>query len=236
MKAKVGMVTIGQSPRRDVVPEMKAILGPGVEVLEAGALDGLSLQEVRGMAPGPGDYILVTLMRDGTPVKVSKRAILPRIQECIKRLIGEGAELIALLCTGEFPRFESEKLILKPDSLLNRVVQGILPEGKLGVLVPSPDQIDQMRRKWEELGLEVVAESAMPYGPGDEISSAARRLAAESVDLIALDCIGYTIAMKETVRRLTGKPTILPRSILARVMRELLGEGPEPAVAGRSLG
>jgi protein AroM len=232
MKAKVGMVTIGQSPRRDVVPEMEAILGPGIRVVEAGALDGLSLKEVQGMAPGPGDYILVTLMRDGTPVKVSKRAILPRIQGCIERLVDEGVELIALLCTGEFPRFKSKKLVLKPDILLNRVVQGILPEGTLGVLVPSPDQIRQMRQKWEELGLEVVVESAMPYGMGDEVASAAKRLAAEPVDLIVLDCIGYTIAMKETVRRLTGKPTILPRSILARVIRELVSEGPEPAEAG----
>jgi protein AroM len=213
---------------------MEAILGPGIRVVEAGALDGLSLKEVQGMAPGPGDYILVTLMRDGTPVKVSERAILPRVQRCIERLIDEGAELIALLCTGEFPRFESKRMVLKPDILLNRVVQGILPEGTLGVLVPSPDQIDQMRRKWEELGLEVVAESAMPYGAGDEVASAAKRLAAEPVDLIALDCIGYTIAMKEAVRRLTGKPTILPRSILARVIRELVGEGPEPTAAGQS--
>lgn len=235
MKAKVGMVTIGQSPRRDVVPEMEAILGPGIQVVEAGALDGLSLREVQEMAPEHGDYILVTVMRDGTPVKVGKKAILPRVQKCIDELIEDGAELIALLCTGEFPKFESDRLILKPDILLNRVVQGILPEGTLGVLVPSPDQIQQMKRKWEELGLKVIAESAMPYGGSDEVARAARKLAAEPVDLIVLDCIGYTVAMKEAVRRITGKPTILPRSVLARVIRELVGEGSEPTVAGRSL-
>ena len=39
---KVGLITVGQSPRSDVVPDMAAILGGDVEILEAGALDGLA--------------------------------------------------------------------------------------------------------------------------------------------------------------------------------------------------
>jgi protein AroM len=42
MNKKIGIITIGQSPRTDVVPEMSALFGEGVEVLECGALDGLS--------------------------------------------------------------------------------------------------------------------------------------------------------------------------------------------------
>ena len=51
---KIGMITIGQSPRVDIVPEIKEILGEEIEVLEAGALDGLSLEQVRGFYPGKG--------------------------------------------------------------------------------------------------------------------------------------------------------------------------------------
>jgi hypothetical protein len=39
MTKTIGLVTIGQSPRSDVVPDMAAILGPGVEIGEAGALE-----------------------------------------------------------------------------------------------------------------------------------------------------------------------------------------------------
>ena len=39
---KVGLITVGQAPRSDVVPDMAAILGGGVEIVEAGALDGLT--------------------------------------------------------------------------------------------------------------------------------------------------------------------------------------------------
>lgn len=108
MKAKVGMVTIGQSPRVDVIPEMKGILGPRVQVMEAGALDGLSLEEVKKMAPVAGDYILVTLMRNGIPVTIGKSHILPGMQNYIDDLTKKEAELIILLCTGEFPEFTSK--------------------------------------------------------------------------------------------------------------------------------
>ena len=62
---KVGAVTIGQSPRVDVMGDMKAILGEEVEVLEAGALDGLSMEEIEEMEPGEDDYVLVSRLQSG---------------------------------------------------------------------------------------------------------------------------------------------------------------------------
>lgn len=41
-KLLLGTVTIGQTPRTDLIPEMKQFLGAGVDILEAGALDGLT--------------------------------------------------------------------------------------------------------------------------------------------------------------------------------------------------
>ena len=48
---KVGLITVGQSPRSDVVPDMAAILGGDVEILEAGALDGLQPRADRAACP-----------------------------------------------------------------------------------------------------------------------------------------------------------------------------------------
>ena len=44
---KIGMLTIGQSPRNDILPGLKEILGKNVEIVEAGALDGLTLVDVK---------------------------------------------------------------------------------------------------------------------------------------------------------------------------------------------
>ena len=42
VKMKVGAITIGQSPRTDVVQELFPLMGEQVELIQAGALDGLT--------------------------------------------------------------------------------------------------------------------------------------------------------------------------------------------------
>ena len=100
MTLRVGTVTIGQAPRVDVTPDLMKILGPQVELVEAGALDGLGAEQIAAMAPRPSDYV--------------------------------------------------------------------------------------------------------------------------GANALVMDCMGYTLAMKEQVRRITGKPVILARSIAARALRELV--------------
>src|SRR5256885_7938966 len=73
MKPRVGMVTIGQAPRVDVVPAMADVLGPDVEIIERGALDGLGGDEIAQLAPESDDEVLVTRLTDGSSVFVGKR-------------------------------------------------------------------------------------------------------------------------------------------------------------------
>ena len=42
---KIGAITVGQSPRVDLIPEIQPILGDSVEIIQAGTLDGLSKEE-----------------------------------------------------------------------------------------------------------------------------------------------------------------------------------------------
>lgn len=115
MKKKLGVITIGQSPRSDVVPEIIPYLGDNVEVIEAGALDGLTYEEIQEFAPREGDYILVSTLRDGRSVRFAERYILPRLQDCIDKLEAEGADIILFICTGVFPNiFKSTKPIIYP--------------------------------------------------------------------------------------------------------------------------
>src|SRR5438874_1718282 len=109
MKSIVGMITIGQSPRSDVVPDMVEILGPGVEIRERGALDGLSPREIAALAPAPDDDLLVTRLADGSSVFVAKRHMVARVQALIDELETGGVTMTALLCTGAFPRFRSRR-------------------------------------------------------------------------------------------------------------------------------
>ena len=49
---RLGAVTIGQSPRTDIIPDLRTVLGAEVEIVEAGALDELAPDEIRALASG----------------------------------------------------------------------------------------------------------------------------------------------------------------------------------------
>jgi protein AroM len=220
----IGMITIGQSPRVDVVPEIRNIMGEEIEVLEAGALDGLSLEEVKGFRPGKGDYILCTRMSDGTEIVIGKKFILPRMQQCIDRLTGRGAEMILFLCTGKFPEFSSKRLIIEPQKILDHFILAFDGPGqKTGLMIPLRDQMEQAKRKYSRMKGRIITQAASPYAKQDEVSKAARALKRANPHVIVMHCMGYTQAMKDRVREITGKPVILARSLIARTLKELIG-------------
>ncbi|MEM1930821.1 MAG: AroM family protein [Sulfolobales archaeon] len=217
---RVGLVTIGQSPRSDVVPEVVRALGDlDVEVVECGALDGLSREEIAALAPKEGEYLLVTRLKDGTEVKVSREKIIERMRNCLDRL-EQHVDVVGLLCTGEFPELKSRKVLIELSDLLLKVVES-LRVSKLGVVIPNPAQLELTMKKWSSVAPEIRVVSASPYTSTiEDIVRATAELV--DCDLIVLDCIGFTTEIKKAVARATGKPVILPRTLIARVMRELL--------------
>jgi len=216
---KIGMITIGQSPRNDVVTEIKDILGP-LEIIERGCLDELTKEQMERLKPKEREPFLVTLLRDGSSIQVSREKVTNLLQQRIQELENEDANLIVLLCTGDFTNLQSKKLIIEPGKLIRELVRGILTEEKkLGIIIPSFEQIEQTKKKWGDVNLVVAV--ASPYENQEELQEAARKLQAKNVHLTVLDCIGYTRQMKQKVKEITGKPVILSRTVVARVTREL---------------
>lgn len=238
---RIGALTIGQAPRDDVAPEFLSACMPApgesepVELVQAGALDGLSQDEIRALAPGGGcgstttgsgcGDILVTRLRDGSEVRLDESRILGLLQQGIDRLEAQGVSVIALFCTGEFPGFRAGVPILRPDRILGRFVASVTEPGRnrIVAVVPSPLQEVAMKEKWRRLGLEVLTESLSPYvATAADVDSAAVRVAGLSPDLVILDCIGYNLSMKKAFARASGVPVVLPRTLLGRAAAELM--------------
>ena len=219
--AVAATITIGQSPRPDIVDEIRPVLGSSVRVIEAGALDGLDRHEIEAMRPDPGDHALVTLLRDGREVLVGHYHVLPRLQACVDRLQDE-ADVILMLCTGTFPRFATRRPILYPEQLLFQMARAVAPGVRVGVLTPSALQVADQARRWGEVASSVSVQSFSPYTPGDDLDGACAAFQREAVDVVVLDCLGYTVALKQEVRRQVGRPVLLARTVLARVAAELL--------------
>ncbi len=221
-KTKLGTITVGQAPRNDMVPEIKEVLGQGFEILQAGALDDYSYQEViNELAPVEGDDVLVSRMRDGEQVVFAEKYIIPLIQKRIDKLSAQGVDVILMLCTGKFPDFKFSGMIIEPQPVLHRLVAGLNKDKPLGIIIPEQEQIEQVRTWWSESGVEVRVKAASPYKGLDNIKMIAREFKNSSVQNIFLDCMGYNRKMKSFVQVISKKQVILPRTMIAAIIKEL---------------
>jgi len=221
---RIGLITIGQSPRDDLVPDLRPLL-PGVEIIERGALDGLSPEELAGLARDPRGSLLVTRLRDGQGVVVGKTDLLPKVRACVEQLAEEGVDLIGLLCTGSFPPFSVGAPVLYPERLLMHFVAAVCQGSRVGILTPEAGQMADQHRRWARAGLaDLEVAPVNPYTPDSarQIREAAERLAAWKADLVVMDCLGYTEVMRQVVRKKLRRPVILARTVLARAIAELL--------------
>jgi protein AroM len=221
----VGVVTIGQSPRTDVMPDIAARLPPGTRVIERGALDHVGRGELARLAPRRGEEVLVTRLRDGTEVTLAEARVVPMLQEAVDEVTGRGAALVAALCTGTLAGIRCPRPLLMPGPLVRNLVTAAAPQGpiiRLGVVVPAPDQIEPVRAGWSAAAGEILVLAASPYGPLDGLAQVAGTLAAWRPDLVVLDCLGFDGPMKQLVASAVGVPVLLPRTVLAGALAALL--------------
>ena len=223
MKPRIGMVTIGQAPRVDVVPDMADILGPGVEILERGALDGLSADEIARIAPTDDDEVLVTRLNDGQAVFVAKRHVTPLVQRRVEALEAAGVAITVLLCTGKFQGLRPTRPLVEPDKVLLGVLRGVAFPGRLGVLTPSERHVPQTEARWKLHGFDPIVVGASPYEETASIPAAAEAFRAGGAGLVLLDCIGFRREARDELRRRLGVPVVVANLVVARVVAELAG-------------
>jgi len=221
----VGLVTIGQSPRVDVVPDMATILGSGVTVRERGALDGLTRAEIASLAPGPGDGILVTRLADCSHVFVAKRHVVNRVQAAIGELERSGVTMTALLCTGPFPELAASRLLVLPHQVLLGVLRALRWPGRLGIVTPSVEHVPQTEARWRADGFDPVVVPLSPYEEEsrEKLEMTAHALRSAGAGLVALDCMGFRRETRDELQRLIGAPVLLANLLVARVVAEACG-------------
>lgn len=221
---KIGFITIGEAPRQDIMADIEPLLSGQLEILQTGALNNLSMEQIRELAPGKGDTVLVSSLRNGISVEMAEEKILDRLQECIRELEDKGAEGIMFLCTGDFGNIFSSKVpVVYPNKLMYAVVQTLCTDGKLNVLVPDADQIEEAEKQWGRDGLRVTAVHLSPYT--NSLQQFREKLAAAAFSdaaYIVMDCMGYSAEMKRTAVEVTGKKVILPRTLTAEILKEIV--------------
>jgi len=218
----LGIATIGQAPRDDIAALFAEHAPAGTKIILRGCLDGMSDAEIEAIRPGYGGDTLYTRLRGGRDVKISKKAVIARSPAVLARLRADGADAIVYACTGDFPPLPGDAGVLFPSRVLNGLSAGLLPRGRLGILIPLVEQAEKLAAKWARPGIEIVTEALAPSADAVEAGAAARRLSAMAPDLVAMDCMSYTPATKAWVKPALGVPTLLAITATGRVLREML--------------
>jgi|SRR5699024_35897 len=215
---KLGVLTIGQSPRLDISPLFTEVLDNKVEVVERGALDSLDEEGLKNIQPRKNDTTYVSKLRNGAAIKINKDKLLPLLQKELDFLEDE-VDMTMMLCTGDFPELSSNKLILFPDKILNNIVNIVLNNGKLGLIIPLEEQKEKSTKKWRNLNLPLEIEASSPYENGD-FKTPAMKLKERGVSLIVMDCMGYSKQQKEIVSYYSSLPVILSQSLVFSIAKE----------------
>jgi protein AroM len=211
---RVAFLTTGQSPRSDLVPEMVDEIGKPIEVIEAGMLDQLSAEEILSLLPADGAPVIVSRLRDGSEVVMDHRKVAAGLQPLVDG--HDDADVLVLLCTGGFPSLTARSALVKAGPVVDGQVEVLGRSGKrIGVMVPGAAQVGNYHNPASGM----IAAHASPYGQPrwrqavDELGES---------DVIVMHCMGYDRAMCEQVAALSGKPTLLSRSLVASAVAELL--------------
>ncbi|WP_439598245.1 AroM family protein [Falsiroseomonas sp.] len=216
-RPRLAFVSIGQSPREDMVPEVLALSGaaPGeVEVREHGALDGLDEAGIAAGAPREREAVLFTRLADGRRVRLGAGFLARRLAPLLHRLDAEGHDLIVLASTSLFQPYRLRTPFVHAQQVVDAWIGAlVMGEARIGVMHSLPEQ-----HRGSAHG--ALMQSARAVAREDDIADfdeAAQRLAA--ANLILMHSVGYTEAMAEQLAARTGKPVVTARRILAGAIR-----------------
>ena len=151
---------------------------------------------------------------------------MQEMQRGIHLLEERGVKLILVFCTGALHGLHSNVPMLEPNQLLRAMAPLLTQKPRILTLTPSETQVQQCERRWKEArpDFEFTTFPASPY-LGDPFTEelVSRINAVEDADLVIMDCLGFSAAMRDRLQARINKNILLPRSLLFRVACELLG-------------
>jgi protein AroM len=197
-------ITIGETPRDDVIPELLNLMGKtDLSYREIGLIDGVDPSIYK---PLNDDDVLVSRKRDGSVAYISHRWVVEELSQI------ECEGLCVLLCTGEF---ESERFIL-PYKVIDSFFSAMPKLDRVTVVVPELQQCASAVKRWSKVGSRTNCVAFSPY------RSSELNVDLSQEQLVYLDCMGFGLKHEEFFRTKTSGIVLSARRILANYLRNFL--------------
>lgn len=221
--SRIAFVTIGQTPRSDIVPEMMAEIASGFDTAptyeEFGVLDGLAGADLDAYRARDGEHSFATRLASGEEIVSSKARTEERLNELLGEIDGKGFDVVVLLCTGTRIDPLKNTLVVEAQRIVDSTVEALAASCRnLGVILPLERQVAEFGQRHVFAGNPTLV-SASPYSGGG-MEAGAKGVA--GCDLVVMHCMGYTAAMLAEVRKTVNAPVLLSRRVVAGVVRQMI--------------
>jgi len=218
----VAFVTLGQSPRVDLVPEILDSIQIPIKAIEYGLLDGLDHEFIASLSPEPGEPAFLTHLRDGREVELATGWAHRRFREIYEKIRQDDADLVVLMSTTCGQDFRPDGATILSDNVVDRVINLMTSADlKLGVVVPTKSllfRLDALGGPWAPTAIVRAAK----HGDLEALSLAIEDMS--ECDVIVLHSMGYSDKDRAFVQRRSKKPTIINRRIIANAIRDALDQ------------
>lgn len=212
-------VSVGQSPRADLIDNVLENVDIPIDAIEIGALDDLSPLEIEKFRAFGEEPSIVSRLRDGSEIVLSKPRIAERMAVIVANFRPNEFDLVVILSTGLFRDFESTCPMVNTQRAVESTVISLASQGDaIGIIQPLAQQVPEL--DIPALGLFRVTATHAHDGDRDSLARALLDLA--ECDIIVLNSVSFTEADRQMVGKASGKPTVLARRIVAGAIRLLL--------------
>lgn len=199
-------LTIGKSPRTDLVPELIKTMGAEITPKEMGLLD--NVLDYSEIAPTNDSDLLVSRLNDGSQISISHAWVEKKISKM------NITEPTILLCTGEF----NDSRLFCPSKIIEKFFEALPEVNKLAVVIPEKAQRN-LSKRWERVAKEVTVFHFSPY-----INEGSLPSKNDTFDYVYLDCMGYSLEHERIISEQTNCVVISARKIVGNFLRCLISQ------------
>lgn len=218
MRTRIGIIPLGQSPRPDFVAPIAEAVGARADIVQCGALEGLTYDEIMSLDRSPDDYMLHTnLPPDGRPVTFPRRHVLSRVPGVLKRFECQGVGIATICCTEPWPDYSFAGEFLQLRQLVDDSIAALNVEGPGLVLFHPEDPPEGVLKRWNDAP-HLTFRPLAPSPANDELDA----LAKLAPDFVVLDCVSYNQKLKVQIKDRVTCPVILPLTVLANILTKLI--------------
>lgn len=203
---RIGALTIGQSPRPDLVLPLINQLPDTCQIIQAGALDDLGKSSLPPIEEGT--YPLTTRMRDGSFVIIEEAFLATKLQQALDQLEGQGVAATILLCAGTFADLKGTRPLFKPFSI-GRDVLNALGFSKIGLIAPIKEQEAPIRRRWLTANFQPTVWTAdLTQQDKRFVQQLTEQIKINHLECVVLDYVGHPESLVTQLRKTAVIPVI----------------------------